>query len=379
MAGPPDLSPYVDLTLDDRTAQDLFDTFKVDALSRLPGWAMLDTDGAVAVAESYAQVLSELIFAVNRLPGALVEAVLRRLFQLPRDTGAPAQTSVTVHAADNAGHAIRAGTRFGLDTGVGVILTLTADVDTDIVAGATDVDVPVTADQVGATWNGTPTGTGLQLLDALAFVDSAVLATPLIGGRDPETGDAYLTRGAALFAQLTQVLVVPPQFTVAAYAVAGVGRAVTIDRYDPGTPGVAPNRTGHVSIVLTDGIAGPVSSGVKDAVTAALTPKMMGGLTLHLLDPTVTPVDVVVTVHRDSSADDTTVASRVAAALTAYLDPTAWPFTATVYRNELEFVARQVAGVDRVVTLTTPAADVVLGGVGPLPTAGTIAVNVVHG
>jgi uncharacterized phage protein gp47/JayE len=378
MAGPPDLSPFVDLTLDDRTAQDLFDRFRVDALSRLPGWAMRDTDTAVVLAESYAQVITELIFAVNRLPGAILEAMLRRLFDLPRDTGAPATTSVTVHAADLAGHVIPAGTRFGLDTGAGQILVLTSTVDTDIIAGASDVDVDVTADIVGATWNGTPTGTGLQLLDALAFVDSAVLATPLIGGRDPETGDAYLTRGAALFAQLTQVLVLPPQFTVAAFAVPGVGRAVTIDQYDPGAGGAPPNATGHVSIVLTDDAAGAVSAGVKAAVTAALVPKMMAGLALHLLDPTVTPVDVAIRVHRDASADDVTIAARVEAAIADYLDPNGWPFAGTVYRTELEYVARAVAGVDRVVSLTAPAADVVLPGVGPLPAAGTITVAVDH-
>ena len=53
-------------------------------------------------------------------------------------------------------------------------------------------------------------------------------------------------------------------------------------------------------------------------------------------------------------------------ALDTYLSPDTWEWGGTVYRNELIALIDQVAGVDRVVSLTTPATDLALTGVAPL-------------
>jgi uncharacterized phage protein gp47/JayE len=375
----PDLRPYVDLTIDDRTPQDLFDAFLADAASRIPDWDPLETEPAVIYAQAHCQVFSELIAAINRLPGATFEALLTRGYDLGRSQGVAAAGQVTFTVSDRLGHTLPGGTRLAIAQDDGTLATLTTNVDVVVAPGAGDAVADVTADDVGTLLNATPVGTPVQVLDSIAFLDEVTVTTELSGGVDPEESEAYLTRGSVLLQRQVITLVTPRQFALAALGVAGVGRAFAIDRYDPGIAGVPPNANGNMSVGLTDAAGLAVSAAVSTAVSDALTPDMQGGLILHLLDPTTTVVNVSVTVHRDATLSDTDAAAAVADAVTAWLSPATWPFAGTVYVTELEYVIRSVPGIDRVVAVATPAADVVLAGVVPLAQAGTVAVTVTSG
>jgi len=55
----PDVSQFVDLTLDDRDPQALFEAFLADATSRFPDWSPREGDTEVVIAQSYAVVIAE--------------------------------------------------------------------------------------------------------------------------------------------------------------------------------------------------------------------------------------------------------------------------------------------------------------------------------
>jgi uncharacterized phage protein gp47/JayE len=374
----PDLTPYVDLTLDDRTTQDLFDGFLADALSRAPEWDPLEVSPAVIYAQSILVAASELLFAVNRLPGALLEALGRRGYQLPRGTGVAAAATMTFIVADTDGHVLPAGTRVALDVD-GELVTFTTDVDAAVAAGNDTGVVAITADDVGTAANGVAAGAPVQVIDSIAFLDEASLATAVAGGLEPEASEDYLTRLAARLQRQTLVLTVASQFEFAALEVPGVSRALGIDRYDPATGPTPGDNLGHVTVALADVAGVAVTPAVRADVAAAIGPATQGGLITHLIDPTITAVPVTMTVHRDGTLDDAGAAAAVTAALEAYLSPATWPWAGTVFVNELEHVARSVPGIDRVVVTTVPAADEALPGDAPLASAGAIVVNVVSG
>lgn len=367
----PDVTPYVDLTLLDVDAQTMKDRALTDAATKFPDWEQREGTIEVALIEAFSLVVDELVFAVNRIPGAVVE-VLLNLYGLTRDPGAPAAATVTFTLADTTGHTIPAGTRLLLDLGEAVDpLELTTDVDLIIPAGAATVPqrtVAVTAtgepSEEGA---GTAAGTELEVLDAVPYVDAVVLATPIGGARDPEDGPAFIERGIVLLTRLVTTLVAPAHFTAAALEEPYVDRAFTIDRYDPGQ---APptGRNGHVTVVAA--APGGVALAAPDKVTleTKLEDAALASIDVHIADPTITAVDVDVTVTLAAGSLAATVQAAVLAALDAYLNPASWPFGATVYRNEVIALVDNTAGVDRVTALTLNggAGDVTLAGIGPL-------------
>ena len=89
MTASPDLTPYVDLTLFDRTAQEIIDSAVLLAQIRLPDWTPREGNTEVAMIEAFALEVSEAVFAVNRLTSALVTAILG-LYGLTADPGDPA-------------------------------------------------------------------------------------------------------------------------------------------------------------------------------------------------------------------------------------------------------------------------------------------------
>lgn len=99
----------------------------------------------------------------------------------------------------------------------------------------------------------------------------------------------------------------------------------------------------------------------------------LAGLDVHVVDPTITSVDVAATVKVLAGYDGAEVAQAVEDTVVAYLDPTSWEWGGTVRRNELIALVDGVPGVDYVVALTLAAhggglgtADVALAGVAPL-------------
>lgn len=484
----PDLTSFVDLRIYDKDAQEVFD-YALELLKiSLPEWEPQEGNTEVLLLEAMAQQVAEAIFAINRLPGAVTQ-ILLRLYGIERDDGDPPRATVVFNLADSLGHDIPAGTRLRLDLpgGLDPVVFLT-DTALSVAPGDNSGTVTVTANRNTVDANGTIIGTRLELLDAIAYVNTVDTTTVVASGTDQETDEAWYTRGVQRFDRLSETLVVPSHFVSAALERPEVKRAFTLDNYSPAgltTPtgvGATPSGTGgtlsaatysyRVSAVnsygetlasaavtaITSGVTSkvtvawspvvpldgadpvtnykvygrtggtellmatvsaatftwddtgavspsgalpvanttvgpvgdfpghvtvavygdgaPLSSPQKAAIEADFETKALANLDIHVIDPTITAVNINVTVVKVASYEDATVEANITARLAEYLDPANWEWGGTVYRNELIAIIDQVEGVARVTTITTPASDFALNGVAPLADLGTISVTV---
>lgn len=367
----PDVRDYVDLTLLDVTPSQLAGLAISILAGRLPGWEPREGNTEVMLIEANAAITAELVNAVNRMPGAVLETLLR-LFGVDRSTGVAATGTITITVADALGYTIPAGARFRTTAG-DELIELTLDADVVIAAAATTGAGPVTATDAGSLPNGTPAGTAAYALDA-GPVLRAELATDLAGGADPEDGATFLDRASTRLARLTDTLVLPRHFTARALEEPGVIRATTLNLYDADTD--TPDSTGHVTVVVAGPDGAPLSGGALTALDAALTAQAIASLAIHVLNAELTPVDVYAQVVVAAGNDEATVLAGVEDALTAYLDADTWGWADTVRRNELIAVVDGVEGVDYVVEIfdgaDDPFVDLALTGVGNLAVAGDI-------
>lgn len=373
----PDLTPYTDLTLFDRSAEDIFEIWLTQVRSRLPDYLPVETNTEVVVAEGLALEVAEEVFAINRLPAATIEGVLR-LFGVERDQGAAPTTTLTFSVGDIAGHAIPAGTRAVLPLAGGrepVVFTTTAELL--IAPGSNIGTVAALGSRFTADANGYAPGTLLELLDSISFAEQVTLGSQPINGRDPEDVQQWLSRGVSRFDRLSDAITLPRHFT--SYALDfGIYRAHTVDQYNPAIPGARPgDHPGHVAVAVYGKGDLPVPDVTKQELAAALIPLSAPHLIKHIMDPTVTTVNVSASVAAHSGYDPLEVRAAADQAIRDYLNSDTWPWQALVRRTRLIALLAGVEGVAYVTNLTTPSADVTLAGVANLTRAGTVSVSVV--
>ena len=373
-----DLPGYIDLAFWDVDASDLVDTALADAGTKLPEWEPREGNIEVVLLEATALMVAETVYALNRLPGTVFEALLN-LYGITRSPGTPTAGSVEFTLADTLGHTIPASTRVRVTLAeTGEVVDLFTTEPLEVLAGSDTGQVDVRAGIVGDAGVGIAAGVGIQLIDAVPYVQTVTTATTLTGGSDPESDADLKDRAAVRLGRLSSALVLASHFTAATLETPGVGRALTVDLYDPATGPPGAN-VGHVTVVASDDAGLPLPAPVATALELALTGQALAGLAVHVTAPTVTEVPVTVSVTLAPGADPAAVQAGVAEALAAYLSPATWPWGATVWRNELISLIDRVSGVGRVDTLTAPAADVALPGAGPLASAGALTVTITAG
>lgn len=369
----PDVRAYVDLTIFDRSPTELVDRALLDAGAKFPGWVPRVGNTEVVLAESLALIVAEDVYAANRLPAGILE-VLLRLMGLTRSDGLAPTTTIKVTVVDAAGYTIPAGTVFRLDTGGDEPLLFATNVDLVIAPAATFGNVAATATRATSEANGTAIGTDVALVTSAFAVQAAELAAVVAGGADPEGTDDFLNRAIVRLDRLSSSLVLPAHFTAYVLEDPAVGRAFVVDNNDPSTgAGADP---GHVTVVVADQGGAALSAPVMLELENEMEALAHAGLAVHVIAPTVTAVAVTSTVLRQAGYTSAAVQANVVAALDAYLSPATWAWGATVYRNELLALLDGVEGVERVVSLTVPAADVALAGTGPLADLGATAITV---
>lgn len=370
----PDITQYTNLVIYDKDPQDIVDSALVTLQSRLPDWTPSETNLELALLEAMALEVAETIYSINRLPEVMTE-VLLTLYGVTRDPGAPPEVTVEFTMADDAGYVIPAGTEISIPISDEVNLSFFTDAELTIAQGDTDGTVTATATENTIAANGIDIGTEAELVDAIEAVDAVVTTTEIAGGIAPEATEAWLTRGIQRLQRLTDTLVIPEHFTQFALEQAYVSRANAIDNYDPTSGNPPGDDAGHITVVVY-GDGANVSNPNKTALLTLLENNSAANLGVHLIDPTITTVNVTATVKKIDSYDSTDVLNDVVDAIEAYLNPATWPWSGTVRRNELITLISNVAGVDYTVSLSAPASDVVLGADTVLANAGTVTITV---
>lgn len=376
-----DVSPYVDLTLYDTDPQKIFELGMSYMQFVFPTYNPLETHTEVALMEAMALMVNEAVFAINRVPGAVVE-VLLRLFNIIRDDGHPPTINkvsggVRFTMVNNAGYTIPAGTEVAYTISAGTDpMIFTTDSDLIIDPGDTFGDVNATGNRNSAAFNNVLSGTSLVLVSSVPYVNTVVTTTFITDGAEAETSFDFFNRGVAALSRLTDTLVLPSHFTAFALEDDRVTKAFTADLYDPGGIGVPGDNPGHVTVAVY-GFGAPLSSGAKTAIATAMTAKALASLAIHVVDPTITAINVTATVHLVTGVDSVAVLAAVTDAVTSYLTTENWDWGGTVRVYELVSLIDDVAGVDYVATLTVPASNVVLSGVANLTSPGTITITAV--
>ncbi|MFT4471948.1 baseplate J/gp47 family protein [Arthrobacter sulfonylureivorans] len=342
--------------------------------SVLPEWEPRAGNTEMVLLESMAVMLGPNILAVQMLAGQIVEQLMS-LYGIVRSEGQRARVQLLVEVTNSSPtQTIPAGTRFRYTVEqTGETIDFVADESLEIITSETLAGaLTATAEDVGTAANSLPLGAVLHVVDPLPFVEAATSSSPATGGTGPETEAEFQGRAAAVLARLTSTLVLPEHFSFAALAEPEIGRAKVLDLYNPAaTPKTG--QPGHVTVAVAGKDGQPVSQETMDLLAASMAEQALASLTIHIIEPTYTPVDIAVTVKAAPGYDPEVVRSSVAAALQAWLSPARWDWAAAVTQYAVVAVVAAVPGVREVIT--APATQQLLGDA-PLPQIGAITVTV---
>lgn len=374
----PDLGSYVDLRLFDVPDQALIDAMIAYYGIVNPGWLAREGNTEVLLMETLALGIAEAVAAINRLPGAVVEAILQ-LADVRKDYGAPATATATITLADGLGYTIPTGTRFYLPLTTGTVVFLSEAPDVTVPAGETEAAVNLISETNTGKANGVQAPTRLVLGDQLYMVQSVALASTVTAGRDPETDTQWRDRGVARFQRFSDALTVPRHFNAAVDEDARIGRVITIDLWDgsvvtPGDPGDDP---GHVTVAVLGIDGAAVTQPVLDELEAMTEELAAAMLDVHVLNAEVDTIDIVAVVHVKTGSAEATVLTTAQTVLREYIDPLSWAADEPIRHNELVSVLDQAPGVDYVVSITADGSgsDVALSSPRALPVAGTVTIT----
>jgi uncharacterized phage protein gp47/JayE len=375
---PADLGAYVDLRIFDVPSQDLVDAMITMYGILNPGWVAREGNTEILIMETIALGIAENVATINRLPGAVVEAVLH-LAGVDKDFGAPAQATATLNLADGLGYSIPTGTKFYLPLATGTVVFLSQAPDVQIAPGNTSATVNLISQINTAAANGVASGTRLVLADQLTMVQTVALSSTVAGGRDPETDAQWRDRGVARLKRLSDALVVPRQFVAAVDEDVRIGRVMGIDLWDGSvsSPGAVGSNPGHITLAVLDPTGLPLSTPDLLDIQTTIQAKAAAMLLVHVVNATLDTINVVATIRTAAGYLPATVAASVVAAVRDYVNPITWVAGGVLRHNEFVSVIDQVPGVDYVatVTLNTSSGDITASTPKALPQAGTVTVT----
>jgi uncharacterized phage protein gp47/JayE len=356
------------------TEIDLVDAGVTHIQAVMPEWVPRGGNTELVLLEALAVMLGPEILSLQLLGPRVAEQLLG-LMGVDRSPGTPARGRVAVTVTNSAPtQTIPAGTRLrlALDTSIETVDLFTTE-DLNIITSETLTGaVDVVADRLGSLPNGSPMGSSVSVVDNLPFIETSVLASALLGGTDQENDDVFFARGAAAFARQSSTLVHPQQFEYAALSRVGTGRALTLDNYNPAAPTVT--SYGHVTVAVAGLDGQPLDAAIMLETRNMLAEQALASLSVHVIAPTYTPVNIDVTVKALPGWSVADVQASVTAALTAWVNPRTWAWDDAATQFEIVAVTAAAPGVREV---TAAPATINLTGVAPLPTLGAVTVTVI--
>lgn len=377
---------YEDVEFIDTSSEDELLATAVERMRvSIPEWVPDEAQTEMVLLEALCVLVGMTVYEINQLPELVVEQLLG-LYGVTRDEGALARGVVefTVSGSEPV-QVVPVDTvvRWTSETTGETYDFVTVEELTLEASRSTTGRVSVECVEPGVIPNGI-VGQPVSLVDSIPFVEFARFATVVSGGRDDETTEELLDRGAAVFARQNSTLVLPDQFATAALEHASVKRAKAYSRVDPKQP--YREVLGHVTVVVAGNDNESLSEEVREQVERSLVEKAIAGLNVHVIEPHWVVVEIKATVVASPSSDAETVKKNVERVLRSYLSPSSWSWSNTIAKNELVGVASKATGVVWVKDVVLnqqgkPPVDVLTlseVGFGAMPWVGKVTVEVVN-
>jgi hypothetical protein len=294
-----DFSNYVDLTIYDATATDIYLGSIELARLTLPEFSLRTgtVEDAIFQAMSYTQMLS--VAAINRIPNRIMEGVLK-LAGLERDSGSRAIIEVDVSLSSITSVTIPAGTAFTYEVAYGESSTIeyTFLASEDVTILETDFDagegetlphkaVALTSQMIGE--HILPfVGQELTIQDIFPDVLNATFTSSTQNGRNPEDDSAFLDRclstmqsfaDANVTAQQLKTYILTTSEIVSRCKVYDLTSPLNVDLY----PTPANPANGNVT-VFTYGSNRMLTPLERSAISADVSSRAIAGLQINVID-----------------------------------------------------------------------------------------------
>lgn len=362
----PDWTEYVDLSIFNQDATELFDEAIEYARSALPEWLPEPGNIEVILLEAIATEASNVISAINRVPGATTETLLK-LFGVERSDGTLATGTIQIITTNTNGYTIPSGSSFAYfpSDGTTPLIYLT-DADLIIPNGSAAGTVAVTAQAVGPDFNEPSAGAALQLLETVPYVSSATFVSSPTGGAAAESDSEFFQRAVNTLRSYSAALTTADQ--IASYVLVNYSNVVyrchvfdrsrSADR-DTSAPGFVDQAHLGYSLVVVAGLNSDptatadtqLSASIRQTIQDDITARVNPGLVVEVVNAEIVDVAPAVTVKKLPGYTATQVSDAISSTLVSYLSPNQWDWDNSVRVNELISLIDTVAGVDYVVSI----------------------------
>lgn len=355
--------------------------------ANIPGWEAHDGSLPVWMIMALSRISAVAADVGSAVPISIFRYYGSALIGLQSIDAVKANTTTTWTMVDDQGYTIEAGTNVAFRVAGDTLVPFVTIDDVVIPPGETvtgDGAVIIEAADPGAAGNGLGPA-GIELLDALAYVDSITAVSATTGGVDAEDDSVYIARLIDFLRLMTPRPIHAVDFAVLARQVAGVVRSTGLDNYDPSDGSFDNERMVGVALIDADGQ--PVSAPIKTLVDAYLQSLRETNFIINIFDPEYTVINVNFSFTEEPTYVKADVAAAAVDAVTAYLSPGNWGKDPTdqsgatwnnetvVRYNELVALLNGVPGLKYLDMLTVNGgtANVNLAGDVALPEPGAIA------
>lgn len=357
----PDLSSYFGLQFFDTNPQDVYEAGAAHLNRVFPELILREGHIETHLLEAIGEQVAEAVYAINRLPDGIFE-VLLKMFGITRDIGTQPLVNLLFDVNRTDGCLIPSGTNlYLLNPSDGASINFITVADLQIEAGESSGIIPAIGTLYTSSFNGIPSNTTVELLDAVTFVDFVSTASSVYGGRDPESEIDYFSRGMRRLSRLSSTLILPSHFVDAALENTSVMRAVALDNYNPAGDadrnGPVGNDPGYITVAVY-GHDEPVTTEVKNELKASMAKSAYSNLRINIIDGTVQEFDVSAKIHVNPNTEPTEIISTITAALKVRYSTAATGWNEIVRRNDIITIISQTPGVAFVEELTTPSGNI---------------------
>jgi hypothetical protein len=360
---------------------------------RIPDWEPSEGHIETAAGESIGVVLATIAALVKSEARDSYSGFGEAILKTPRQAAAVATalSRWTVTEISALARIIPDGSEFVLDAADGTPYAFATVGGVTVAPGAlTAEDVLAIALEPGPGPNGL-VGAARDF-ESLTWISAVTLTTAASAGADPEPLLDYVARLAAKARRIRDLPIVADDFAVRALDHPSVFRCTARNLLDYNFPyAPIPGVGGHVTIFPVDEAGAAPGGQVPDELIEMMRPADRPlNITVHVGDPQVTDLAIVIAVRLDADVDPVPALAAVEAAIRATYNKATWgldetldwkwrsrPEDQTITAFDVSHVANTVFGVVGVGTCTiNGGASVTLAGYAPLPNITTCTVTV---